>query len=291
MPYGLPDVNGRLPMVSEADALSILQSAFETGINLVDTSNGYGQSEALIGRALRHWYGEDIVVATKLAVLDEAMPDAVLLKTVQQSIETSRRTLDRETIDLMQVHNATPVLMARESLRDALFYARSREWIRFQGVTTYGIEAPRYALEQGCWDTVQMAFNVLDQTVAPLFPALQDAGIAVMIRSALLKGALSTSPNKVPDRLRVLAEQAEKLPSMWHRPTLTPAQAALLFVYSHPAISTIITGVLTYAQLAENWAIHDQPVLTQAQLDEAQSLHVADSQLTDPRQWAEMLEK
>ena len=64
------------------------------------------------------------------------------------------------------IHNATvPLLRAGEAI--AVLKELQREGlVRYIGASTYGIEAPRVALEQDEVDALQIAYNVLDQRLA-----------------------------------------------------------------------------------------------------------------------------
>jgi aryl-alcohol dehydrogenase-like predicted oxidoreductase len=285
MPYGLPDSTGKIPHLTEAQSLEILRRAFTEGVNFLDTGRSYGDSEALIGKALKKC-SQDILIATKAEPLSEQMDDEELAKALKSSIETSRRTMDRETLDLYQIHNATPALLKREVIMDVLSYARHREWIRYQGVTTYGTQAPEFAIEQGYWDTIQMEFNCFNQETGALFDAAQERQVGVIIRSAMLKGAMTVPEQEVPDALKTLRQRAQELPAFFDRRDLTIPQIALLYVLSHPQVATVLTGVVNTSQLLENLNVKNEPIFTAEQLAEARHFHVNDPQLTDPRQWA-----
>lgn len=284
MPYGIPDASGQLPFVPEAEALEILRQGLREGVNFLDTARGYGDSEALIARAL-HKHSEDVFVATKLEPLSEAMTDDEIAKSIRNAIETSRRTLQREALDILQVHNATEALLDREVIPDLLAQARDREWIRFQGVSTYGAKAPLKAIDQGYWDTVQVEFNVFNQATRGVFEAAQTKNVGVLVRSAMLKGVMTTPAEAMPDALKALAKQAQHLPDFFERRDVSVPQAALLYVLSHPQVSSVLCGVLNVSQLMENLATVEAPQLTAEQLEAARVLHVEDSHLTDPRQW------
>lgn len=284
LPYGIPDQEGHLPSLTEAEAMTILHQAFEESVNFLDTARGYGDSEALIGKALKKT-SREIYVATKLEPLSELMDDDEMAKAIRQSIEASRRTLDQETITILQVHNATTNLLKREVILDVLSTARHREWIRFQGVSTYGLEAPKKAIEQGYWDTVQVEFNLFNQQLQEIFDLAQSRNVGLIIRSAMLKGAIATPEKDTPEFLKTLYQTAQTLPFFFQRKNLSIPQIALLYVLSHPAVSTTLTGVVHVDQLLENLQASGQGPFTADQLAAAKTFHRDEPQLTDPRQW------
>lgn len=285
LPYGLPDKKGNLPIMDELEALKVLREAFRAGINFIDTARNYGTSEAVIARALKH-APDDVVLATKLAPLSPEMDHDILVKTAKASIEASRRTLDREVIDLLQIHNATPELMAREELLDVFDEARSKERIRFQGATTYGREAAEFAVAHGFWHTVQVEFNLLNQTLLPVLDEAEKNGVGVIVRSALMKGALVIDPEALPDNLKPLGDKIRQIPGLVeNEPKQSLAQIALGFVLAHEAVSTVICGVMSTEQLEDNLSATTQAPWSAEQLEMARSLNLGESALTDPRQW------
>lgn len=284
MPYGIPDAHGNLPVLPESRSLEIIRRALIEGINFLDTARTYGESEAIIGKALKHRQ-ETVYVATKIQPLSDLMTDEELVKTIKSSIESSRRALNRETLDLLQLHNATPELLRREAILDTLALARHREWIRYQGVTTYGPEAPEKAIAQGYWDTIQVEFNCFNQENRRLFEEASRRGIGVIIRSAMLKGAMTIAEGELPEPLKQLRQRSADLPAFFDRRHLSIPQIALLFVLSHSQVSTVLTGVLSVDQMLENINVQNEPILPPEYLEAAEQLHISDTSLTDPRKW------
>jgi len=283
MPYGIPGPDGRLPELSEKESLAIIRHALELGVNFLDTARNYGISEAVIGRALKR-RPEEVYLATKLEPLPEDLSDNDMKKTILVSIEASRKALDREVIDLIQVHNATESLLGREIITETLITAQSKEWIRFKGVSTYGPEAPLRAINQGVWDTVQVEFNVLNQACLPVFDAAASENVGVIVRSAMLKGALTTDEKSIPESLKPIRQKALSLPRFFDCPDLSIAEICLLFVLSYPQVSTVLTGVATVEQLKENSQVSSFPKFQSEQLLDAQTLQL-NSEKVDPRQW------
>lgn len=284
LPYGLPDEHGRLPMLDELASLEVLRRAFVEGVNFLDTARSYGTSEAVIGRALKKRQ-ETVYVATKLEPLSDEMTDEEIQKTIRGSIEGSRRALDREMIDLMQVHNATKALLGREVLFDTLYEAQQKERLRFLGVSTYDVKDPEFAMTQPYWDTLQVEFNLLNQQTAVLFDEIQRQNRGLIIRSAMLKGAITADEQAIPDHLKPLAQKAKDLKAIAPDKAMSSAHIALSYVLSHPAVSTVITGVLNTDQLLENLAASKRTHWSAEQLEEAKAFNLGESALTDPRRW------
>lgn len=284
MPYGLPNTRGKLPVVSPRDARLLMEAALEAGINFWDTARGYGDSEAIIAPVLKK-HRENVIIATKLPPLDDDMSDIELARRCVFALDQSRQILDVDTIDLLQVHNATPGLLNRRILHDIIAEAKQREWIRFAGVSTYGSDAPRYALQQPTWDTLQVAYNLLDQSMAEMIEEAARKDVGVIVRSVFLKGVLATDAGDLPNPLLPMAKYIKEIPTRLGQSSLTMPQLALGFVLSNPAIATAICGMCDMSELDQNLSTSRLPRFTPQMLSDAKSLNLGEVSLTDPRQW------
>jgi aryl-alcohol dehydrogenase-like predicted oxidoreductase len=110
--YGIgPDGEARRP--PESEAARLLHRALDLGVNFIDTAPAYGESEAIIGRALKG-RRQDFVICSK--VLSHAdQPHGALWEKVTASVEASLRALDTEVIDIMMIHSASSGVLARGS--------------------------------------------------------------------------------------------------------------------------------------------------------------------------------
>ena len=93
--------------VPEGEIHRLLHQVFDLGIHYFDTSPGYGESELILGRALRHLPRDRLVVSTKVALADD---DGVPLSTeeVVGSVEASLQRLQFDFIDLLLVTTRHP---------------------------------------------------------------------------------------------------------------------------------------------------------------------------------------
>ena len=85
---------------SKQEALKLLLTAFEQGINFLDTAPAYGTSEAIIGSALKKW-SERIYVATKINRPDHQQTVSAVKKQILTSVHDSLKSLGRDCLDLL----------------------------------------------------------------------------------------------------------------------------------------------------------------------------------------------
>ena len=164
---GLGDFHLGLPRVAEADAIRIVRSALDQGVNFLDNSWDYneGHSEIRVGWALRDGYRQKAFVMTKV--------DGRTKDSAAKQIDESLRRLQTDHIDLMQHHEVIRFedpdrIFAEGGAMEAFVAARTAGKIRFIGFT--GHKDPHvhlYMLEVAerhgfHFDTVQMPLNVMD---------------------------------------------------------------------------------------------------------------------------------
>jgi aryl-alcohol dehydrogenase-like predicted oxidoreductase len=266
--------------VSEEDSLAALARAHGLGVNFFDTADvyGHGHSEELIGLALGE-VRERVLIATKASVdftrgepaRHNYQPD-YLREALERSLERLRTTY----VDLYQLHNPPQKLARDDRVWEALAELRAEGKTRFFGISARTsndalayLRADREGGEPGKFgDTLQVAFNLLDQEAATkgVFEQAASQGWGVIVRSPLAAGLLSGkysathyfppadwrsmwSPPKLAEyigrveELRQLANEGRSL-----------TQAAIAFALSERAASTAIVGAKTPAQVEENVA-------------------------------------
>ena len=134
---------------------------------------------------------------------------------------------------------------------------------------------------------VQIAFNVLDQRMAAVvIPAADAAGVGVLVRSSLLKGALTSKAQWLPGplgRLRTAAERACDLLAGGSWDAL-PA-AATRFCLSFPSISSVLTGAKTTAELDAAVHAESEGPLSDRMLADAARLALHEEHLLNPSYW------
>jgi 1-deoxyxylulose-5-phosphate synthase len=279
--YGIK-APGQFGRPDELSAVRLLRLAADRGVTLIDTAPTYGTSERLVGCALAA--NKRTIIATKVT----PPPDGVDVRAaVDASLAASRLAIGRETLDIVQIHNATVETIAKGDMADALVRAKRIGQIRFLGASVYGEAAAMAAIACGQFDVLQIAFNVLDQRMAAnVLPAADAAGIGVLVRSALLKGALTAKAQWLPaplDRLRTGAEQARDLLAEGAWDGLP--KAATRFCLSFPVVASVLVGARTAGELDIAIQAETEGPLADSQLLGAARLGLDDEQLLNPAHW------
>jgi hypothetical protein len=240
-----PQVNGR---IDEPAAERQMTLAIERGVNYFDTAVPYhmGESEPLLGRFLAKGYREKVKLATKLPqwqVKTHTDMDVLL--------QTQLKTLQTDRIDYYLVHNLVGTSWERmRSLGVLDFLARAKQAgkIRHAGFSYHGNkEAFPGIVDAFDWDFCQIQYNFLDEHNQAGRAGLEYAakkGLGVIIMEPLRGGNLARTP---PAPIQQLWDAAN--------PRRTPAEWALRWIWDHPEVTLVLSGMNSEAQIEENTTI------------------------------------
>ena len=263
---------------TEDDAsLAAIQRALALGCTFFDTADayGYGHSEELFGRALRG--RSDVVVATKVGsnFYGEHPVDDFSGSYIRSALEKSRQRLQRDVIDVYQLHNPPKDLLADPRTYEILQQLKAEGRIRAYGVSVFHYDEALAAIEAGQPDVIQLPYNLLNTAAEELFPVAQREGVGIIAReplaSGFLSGKYSVDAKFGPGDFRAdlprqyvqaMVSSAEAFRFLEAGGARTLVQAALRFVLEQEAVSTVITGIKTVAQAEEDLGASDVPPLT-----------------------------
>lgn len=272
--FGCPD---------EETAVRLVRAAFDRGVTLFDTAPAYGAAERIVGRAI----GRDprAIIATKTPVFTKAVSG--FSRTVIASAERSLRELDRDVIDILQLPNATCEMVEAPEATLALADAKKRGLVRFLGATVYDEAAAQAIIKTGEYDTLQVAVSLLDQRkLRRILPAASSAGIAVIVRSALLKGVLTPKAQWLPEALAPLRDAAARA-----RDTLANGswdrlpQTAMRFCLTVPHVASVLAGPRTIVELDTAFEAEAAGPLDALVMARAAELAINDERLLNPSRW------
>lgn len=270
---------------SEEEARAALRRALELGVNFIDTALAYneGHSERIIGEILRET-GAQAYVATKVPPKNRIWPaqpgigieEVFPYDYVIRSTETSLRNLGVETLDLQQFHVWNPEWLGRDDWRRAIEDTKRAGKVRFWGISIndHQPDSALDAIRTGLIDTVQVIYNIFDQTPERrLFPLCQERNIGVLARCPLDEGALTGAitpetefdPGEFRafyfrgDRKRQVYERVQALLADLKAAGLDRplAETALRFCITHPAVSTVIPGMRRVRNAEMNAAVSE----------------------------------
>ncbi|PMD91415.1 aldo/keto reductase [Siphonobacter sp. BAB-5405] len=211
-----------------------LETMHQAGGTLIDSSPMYGRSEARIG---------DLTTAARLA--DSFFYATKVWTTGREQgirqMEESRERMQRETIDLMQIHNLTDWQTHLQTLRE---WKESKK-IRYLGITHYtdsSHEMLERILATEAIDFVQFNYSILNRNAEKrLLSIAADRGVATLINRPLGEGGLFAQVRNQPLPAWAAAYEMKS----W-------GQFFLKYIVSHPAVTCVIPGTSDPDHLADN---------------------------------------
>ena len=290
--YGAWGIGGDMWLgAQDEESLEALNRAVENGVSFVDTALAYGRghSEQLVGKVARE-RSERIVVSSKVPPKNLKWPapggvdpdDAFPAEHVRKCTERTLSNLGMETLDVQQFHVWSDEWVGRGGWQQEVEALKDEGKIRFFGVSINDHQ-PSNAIkliETGMVDTVQVVYNVFDQSPEDeLLAACERHDVGVIVRVPFDEGALTgrIGPGaEFPegdfrneyfrdDRLEQVDEHVEAILSDLALEREQLPEVALRYVLSRPEVSTVIPGMRTVRNVERNTAVGDGAGLPPAQ--------------------------
>ena len=230
--------------IDEARSEKQVISAIERGVNYFDTAYLYRGSEAVLGNILSKGYRDKVMIATKMPPLNINSR-----KDMDKILETQLERLKTDHIDYYLVHMLGTMegwqRLKQLGIED--FFRKSQEsgkigraCFSFHGARDHFIRI----VDDYPWDMAQIQYNYVDEHNQAGREGLEYAaakGIGVVVMEPLRGGALV---NKLPKQVQAVWDSAEE--------KRTPAEWALRWVWNHPGVSLLLSGMNEEAQIDEN---------------------------------------
>ena len=249
--YGI-QVRSKNNLPDPAVAIGIVQRAIEMGVNVIDTARGYGASERLIGNAIST-IRDQLVVMTKVSCPGKDVHGVALRDLITESLETSLGELQTSYVDVLSVHSASTLILARGDVVDCVDRLRLAGKVRYVGATVYTIQEALAALEDPRIDVLQVAYSLLDPSMADqVIPLAVRRGVGIIARSVLHRGVLTAKGAQGSPDERRLHAHTSNYDFLFDDTTTTLPQVAVRFVLSNDGVSCALLGMDTLAQVEEN---------------------------------------
>lgn len=297
--FGSAPLGGLLRETSKQDAHDAVAAALACGLRYFDTAPQYGGglAEQRLGAALKGVRREDIVLSSKVGKLVHLTPDREPPANagfvgapaheivydygydgVMRSLEASFRRLDQQYIDIVLIHDVNRKYhgdRVMERLQEALDGAcralrrmRDEGLIRAFGPATNEIDVARRFVAEADVDCIMLPrqFTLIERAGAvDLLPECLERNVGVLIAGPFDSGILATGAvpgatyNYTPaseEMLRLVAAMER----VCVRHDVPLRSAALQFPYRHPAVSAVVTGMRSRAEVVDNLRAFDDEI-------------------------------
>ncbi len=289
--------------VTESDARAVLEASAEAGVTFYDTADVYGdgRSEEIVGRFVAAHPDAGFTVATKMGRREDQVPATYAEAKLRGFLDRSRRNLGVDVIDLVQLHCPPSQVIDDDATYDVLDRLVEEQVIAAYGVSVETVDQALSAIARPHLASVQIILNAFRmKPLDEVLPAAEAAGVGIIARvplaSGLLSGAYDLDTTFAPDDHRTYnrdgsafdvgetfsgvdfatgVEAAQEFTRLVSESDLdiTPAQAALAWVWQQPGVSTVIPGARNVTQARANAAAGDVEPLPPTLLDAISDLY------------------
>ncbi|MDQ0230825.1 aldo/keto reductase [Metabacillus malikii] len=292
--FGTWAIGGSWGKSDDQEALRGLEKAMDEGVNFFDTADVYGDghSEELLAKATKG-KEDKIHIATKFCRAGDIYnPETYSQEAVTAYCEASLKRLNREAIDLYQIHCPPMEILKNGQVFEVLDKLQQQGKIRYYGVSVETVEEGLFCIEQPNVSALQVIFNIFRQkAVAELLPQAKEKGVGLLARvplaSGLLTGKFTQQAtfesddhrhfNKDGEHFNVgetfagvefskgvqLSEQLKWIAE--GRGNMT--RAALRWILDHEEITTVIPGFKTVKQVEDNLQATEVQPFSQSELE------------------------
>ena len=237
----LPSKNGK---INYKESEKLIHHAIDNGINIIDTAAIYnnGESEKVLGKALKGEYRNKVKISTKLPAMNIKK-----YEDMEKILNEQLERLQIDCIDYYFLHNVDLKAMNRLLKKDVLKFlskAKQEGKIKYVGFSYHGTtEEFPLLLDAYDWDMVMIQYNYFDNNVQADIEGIHHAaskGMGIFVMEPLKGGTLVNIP-----------EDAGKILTSYN-PDLSLASWGIRFAASLEGVLTVLSGVSSLEQLEDN---------------------------------------
>lgn len=269
--YGINNAAGQVPL---DEVCKILKMAEDGGVKTLDTSAGYGQSEKVLGNAMKESQTHFNIVS-KYPKTD---------KGVRETFNESLRQLGVDSIygylvHLFKCYEDNPAIF------DEMTSLKNEGKIQKVGFSLYNVNQLQFLLDRDVkFDILQFPYNIFDRQFESYMPKLVEMGVEIHTRSAFLQGLFFKDVNTLPEKLQPMKPHLEALHQYSDREEISIEQIAFGYVLANEYVKGALIGVDNHSQLEANLRVASHQ-LSQKDIDFIKSIDIKEKELLNPVNW------
>lgn len=272
--YGINSTNGK---VSLEESHSILEYAFDHGINILDSAEAYGNAHEIIGAFHKQQPTKIFEIITKLPHQFDA--------DINDKVNSYLAELQVRQLHALLFHSFSSY---KDNIDDfkVLTDLRACGKIKYIGVSVYTNEEIEALLFNDEVDIIQLPFNLFDNSNlrGAILEKAQAKGKIIHTRSALLQGLFFKDINSDNKTVQSLKTELSKLSTISKTSNAPIAQLALNYCLHQHTIDNVLIGVDSKEQLVANIESLNH-IIDAKTINEINKIKVANINLLNPSLW------
>lgn len=267
-------INNSLGKPSVESALDILKTAHDRGIERLDTSDLYGESQNVITLSP---YKKEFKVFSKFSLEKNHSIGFHLSQTLQ--------VLGLEKLEGYSFHRVKDFLDYKDTGEGASL--KKLGLFNSLGVSVYSNAELEAAIAAPFIDLIQVSFNLLDNAKMKngLLEKAKQAGKTIHIRSVYLQGLFFKKPDELKGNLTPLKTNLRQIQELAEDYQLTMEELALGYVFHSQHIDAVLLGVETPEQLSRNLDVIQKLKFKNEILKKIEMIKIESPELLEPRNW------
>jgi aryl-alcohol dehydrogenase-like predicted oxidoreductase len=248
--YGISNNHGQTTL---SEIKTILATAQENNIEIIDTACLYGESEKALGVCLP--LNHSFKIITKTPYFDKADSTNTVCKQLVDSYMLSLKNLNQTNLYALLIHNTNDMFTQHgERLFKEMVKLKERHLVQKIGFSVYRPEQIKQLINTLNFDIIQLPINVLNQRLAQegLLAQLKNVNIEIHVRSIFLQGLLLMKPHEISSFFSPIKPLLNKYHTLLDDKKVSPIQAAFNFIKHISEIDHIVIGINNQKQLLEN---------------------------------------
>lgn len=237
---------------AEATVGDLLNSALDSGLNVIDTAAAYKTSEELIGKAVSD-RRKEFYLLTKCGALDAFTREDWSKKGILETIENSLRNLKTDYLDIAQLHSCSAEILRQGDCIEGLIRAQEKGYTRFIGYSGDN-EHAKYAIELDVFDSLQTSVSIADQTpIDGNIPLAVEKGLGVIAKRPIANAVWRNAEKPADSYHHEYWDRIQQLKYDFLNKSLEESiSIALRFTMTIPGVDTMIVGTTKPNRWQEN---------------------------------------
>jgi len=266
-------INSGWKGLSEKEAQDLVDKACDMGVNFFDTAPnyGFGTGELRLGKALKTFDRDTIVVNTKFGHTDAGKTN-YSSDYIRTSLEGSLKRLQLDYVDSLIIHSPPSSYLdgTKNEHYNILEKLKDEGKIKAYGASLDTYDEMKLLMDTTQSEVIEAFFNIFHQDAARAFEMAKEKNVGIIVKIPLDSGWLSGKYNEnsvfadIRERwskkdIKTRAHLVTKVKNIVGQDT-NLAQTAIAYCLAYDAVSTVIPGNTSIKQLKDNIGSISKPI-------------------------------